>query len=75
MRGILETDKLGGGQIGSLSVASLTVCDSEEVGEELLTVFRHDMAHVERVPAQAYGELTAEEETSPMLTCSAPRAG
>jgi hypothetical protein len=60
---ILEVDELGGGQIGSLSVASLTVCDSEEVGEELLTVFRYEMARVERVPAQTYEEFTAEEET------------
>ena len=45
-------------------MASLTVCDSDEVGEELLTVFCYDMARVERVPAETYGGFTAEEETS-----------
>jgi hypothetical protein len=46
---------------GSLLVGSLPVCGPDEVYDELLTVFRDDMAHIEQVPAERYEEYTSAE--------------
>jgi hypothetical protein len=51
------------GNIGSLFVGTLPVCSADELDEELLTVFRDDMAHVERVPAEMYEEFTTADGT------------
>jgi len=45
-----------------LFVGSLVVCGPDEVDEEVITLFRGDMAHVERVSAERYEEFRPGDE-------------
>ena len=58
---------------GSLLVGSLPVCAPEEIDDDLLTVFRVDMAHIERVPAEVYEEhMTADKPYTDVFIFRAP---
>jgi HEPN/Toprim N-terminal domain 1 len=50
-------------EASSLFVGSLPVCSREEVDDELLMLFREDMAHVERVPAERYEQYASPDES------------